>query len=260
MKYINLHKHYFKLFAFVFLAILFTNCNTKKFYKTNYAHSFIHVGSLVVDDALVNSFLTPYRSHIQKDLSKILAYNPQNLDKNDGKWQNKMTNFYADAILETATPVYSKQTGNSIDFCLLNYGGIRSTIAKGNITTRTAFDIMPFENNAVVLKVSGKVVWDLSNFIVKNKVAHPLSGIEIFVDKNSSTITHIKINNILVEKTKEYYLVTNDYLSKGGDNMQFLLNATENHSLNFKLRNMFIDYFTKIDTLNPSVKPRIIFE
>lgn len=260
MKYKNLPKQYLKLLIFVFLAFLISNCNTKKFIKTGYSQTTIVVDSLITKDRTVDNFLAPYKEHITKDLSKILAYNPENLDKNAEKWQNKMTNFYADAILETAAPVFYKQTGHTIDFCLLNYGGIRATIAKGNITTRTAFDIMPFENNAVVLKVSGNVVWDLSNFIVKNKVAHPLSGIEIFVDKNSSNISKIKINNILVEKSKDYYLVTNDYLAKGGDNMPFLLNATENHSLNYKLRNMFIAYFTKIDTLNPSVKPRIIFE
>ena len=67
-------------------------------------------------------------------------------------------------------------------------------------------------------------------------------------------------SNKSIDKNKTYYAVTNDYLAKGGDKMDFLLKSTENHSLDYKLRNMFIAYFTKIDTLNPSVKPRIIFE
>jgi 2',3'-cyclic-nucleotide 2'-phosphodiesterase (5'-nucleotidase family) len=32
-----------------------------------------------------------------------------------------------------------------MDIVLLNHGGIRSIIPKGEVTTRTAFEIMPFE-------------------------------------------------------------------------------------------------------------------
>src|SRR5690606_4282029 len=180
--------------------------------------------------------------------------------KASDKWQNSMTNFYADAILEIAQPVFEKRTGKKIDFCLLNFGGIRSTIAKGNITTKTAYDIMPFENSAVVLALKGDVVYEMADYFFKYKVAHPLSGIEIIADKNDFSVKDIKINHQSIDKNATYYVVTNDYLAKGGDRMDFFLKATESHSLDYKLRNMFIAYFTKIDTLKPSVQQRIIFE
>jgi 2',3'-cyclic-nucleotide 2'-phosphodiesterase (5'-nucleotidase family) len=34
---------------------------------------------------------------------------------------------------------------------LLNNGGIRAILPLGNVTTRTAFQIMPFENTMVVI-------------------------------------------------------------------------------------------------------------
>ncbi len=257
MKYKNLPKQYFCLIIISALSVV--SCSPKKYTNTTINSNYIEVANNVENNGEIGAFLEPYRDHITNDLSKVLAYNPQDLDRSNGKWQNPMTNFYADAIFEIAAPVFEQRTGKNIDFCLLNYGGIRATIAKGNITTRTAYDIMPFENNAVVLGLKGDAVYDLANFIIANKVAHPLSGIEIFVDKNL-IIKDLKINNKSVDKNKLYYLVTNDYLAKGGDKMDFLLKATENYSLDYKLRNMFIAYFTKIDTLNPSVKPRIIFE
>jgi len=259
MKYKNLHKQYFCLIIVSVTSLLVTNCAPKKYTNTKINTSYIEVANTVETNNDIDGFLKPYREHITNDLSKVLAYNPQDLDKAAERWQNPMTNFYADAIFEIANPVFEQRTGKKIDFCLLNYGGIRATIAKGNITSRTAYDIMPFENNAIVLGLKGETVYELANFIIANKVAHPLSGIEIFVDKNQM-IKDIKINNESIDKNKTYYVITNDYLAKGGDKMDFLLKSTENYSLDYKLRNMFIAYFTKIDTLNPSVKPRIIFE
>lgn len=259
MKYKNLRKQYFYMMIVGIASLLITNCAPKKYNNTKINTAYIEVANTIESNSAIDAFLKPYSDHISNDLSKALAYNPYDLDKTAAKWQNPMTNFYADAILEIALPVFEKQTGKKIDFCLLNYGGIRATIAKGAITTRTAYDIMPFENNAVVLALKGNVVYEMAHFIIANKVAHPLSGIEIFVDKNQM-VKDIKINNESIDKNKTYHMVTNDYLAKGGDKMNFLLKAKENHSLNYKLRNMFIAYFTKIDTLNPSVKPRIIFE
>ena len=42
--------------------------------------------------------------------------------------------------------------------------------------------------------------------------------------------------------------------------MDFFAKAVNSYPLDYKLRNMFIAYFNKIDTLKPSTKPRIIFE
>lgn len=254
------YKNYSSVFILCFTVFLMVSCGHKQYTNTKVDTAYIKISDTVAANNEIDSFLKPYSDHITADLSKILAYNPQDLDKNNGKWQNPMTNFYADAIFEIAAPVFEQRTGKKIDFCLLNFGGIRATIAKGAITTRTAYDIMPFENSAVVLALKGDVVYEMADYFFKYKVAHPLSGIEIIADKNDFSIKDIKLNQQSVDKNATYYVVTNDYLAKGGDRMNFFLKATETHTLDYKLRNMFIAYFTKIDTLKPSVQQRIIFE
>lgn len=248
---------------FLSVTVCFTfliGCAVKSFTNTRVHAKYIEIDDVVSKNDLIDAFLTPYRNHIDSDLSKVLAYNPKDLDRTSGKWQNPMTNFYADAIFEIGIPIFEKRTGKKIDFCLLNYGGIRASIAKGNITTRTAFDIMPFENSAVVLGLNGTTLYEMAKYIVDNKTAHPLSGIKIYIDKASHTIKDITIQEKSVDADRTYYVITNDYLAKGGDSMFFFLKATESYTLDYKLRNMFIAYFTKTDTLNPSTSPRIIFE
>src|SRR5690606_42052192 len=65
----------------------------------------------------------------------------------------------------------------------------------------------------------------LADYFFKYKVAHPLSRIEIIADKSDFSIKDIKINQQSVDKNATYYVVTNDYLAKGGDRMDFFLKA-----------------------------------
>lgn len=246
--------------VFSSLLILLTACSSKKIVNTEIKTHYIEVDQTVAKNQEIDNFLVPYRQHIDEDLSKVLAYNLQDLDRTSAKWQNPMTNFYADAILEIGNPVFEKRTGKTIDLCLLNYGGIRSTIAKGTITTRNAYDIMPFENSAIVLGIDGATVYEMATYFMENKTAHPLSGIEIFADKNTFSVKDIKIKGQSINKNKIYYVITNDYLAKGGDRMDFFLKAKKSYVLDYKLRNMFIAYFTKIGTLKPSTQPRIVLE
>lgn len=258
MKKNSVSKHFFNVGIGISCFLLVAACTPQKKAVTKIKGNYIEINQNIIDNTAIDSFLTPYRNHIEKDLSKVLAYNPYDLDRTEAKWQNKMTNFYADAILEQGNFIFEKRYGKKIDFCMLNYGGIRATIPKGSVTTRTAFDIMPFENSAIVLGLKGSAVYEMAQYILTNKVAHPLSGIEIIV--KNDTIKDIKINQKSIDKNTIYYVVTNDYLAKGGDNMTFFLKAQTSYPLDYKLRNMFINYFTAKDTLTPSTQPRIIFE
>lgn len=242
------------------LLLLLIGCRSPQFANTEVRTHYIEINETVQEHHRIDAFLKPYREHINADLSKVLTYNPQNLDKNSAKWQNPMTNFFADVVMEIGNPVFEKRTGKQIDFCMLNYGGIRANIAQGVITARTAYEIMPFENDAIVLGLKGNILYEMADFIMKNKTSHPLSNIEIIADKENFTVKDIKIRGNSIDKEQTYYVITNDYLAKGGDRMDFFLKAEESYPLDYKLRNMFIAYFSKTGTLKPSTQPRILFE
>ena len=53
-------------------------------------------------------------------------------------------------------------------------------------------------------------------------------------------------------------MATNDYLYNGGDRMTFFQPNEGLHVLDYKIRNVLIDYFKKQDTLNPKRDRRFI--
>ena len=57
-----------------------------------------------------------------------------------------------------------------------------------------------------------------------------------------------------------YYVATSDYLANGGDNMTFFKESTIKFDIEYKLRNMLIDYFKKVDILPNITTETIILE
>ncbi|MBT8183083.1 MAG: 5'-nucleotidase C-terminal domain-containing protein, partial [Eudoraea sp.] len=147
--------------------------------------------------------------------------------------------------------------GKDIDFVLLNHGGIRSIISKGNITTRTAYQVMPFENAVVVLDLKGKQVQELIEYLVRNKRAHPISKLHIELDAEF-TLKKALIDGKPFDINKNYLVCTNDYLANGGDRMNFFKTNDTLYVLDYKIRNALIDYFKKVDTINPKRDNRFI--
>ena len=74
-------------------------------------------------------------------------------------------------------------------------------------------------------------------------------------DKNNQP-KNILINGKAFDNNKVYYVVTSDYLSNGGDNMIFFKKGVAQYDLNYKLRNIIIDYFkeNKIITANKDIR------
>ena len=53
-------------------------------------------------------------------------------------------------------------------------------------------------------------------------------------------------------------MATNDYLYNGGGNMTFFKPNEGLYNLDYKIRNLLIDYFKKVDTINPVIDDRFI--
>ena len=122
----------------------------------------IEVNNNVKSDKEIVEFITPYKNKVDSKMDSILAYSPTNYDKKNGLLNTAIGNMMADVALKLSNPVYKARKNRDIDFVLLNHGGIRASISKGDITTRTAYNVMPFENSMVVCELDGETVEELS--------------------------------------------------------------------------------------------------
>ncbi|WP_343486083.1 5'-nucleotidase [Allomuricauda sp. d1] len=222
----------------------------------------INASQLPIDNSLpqidsIENFIAPYRKRINEVMDAPLAYAPNTLTKADGEFNTSAGNLLADAILEQASPIFKSRTGKDVDFVVFNHGGVRAIVSKGQVTTRTAYQVMPFENRIAVVELSGTAVRKMVGFLMASGRPHPIAGIQIVLDKDGS-LQSVTINGEPFDEERTYRVATSDYLVQGGDEMGFFKDRTDVHVMEYLVRNALIDYFKANDTLVNKVDHRFI--
>jgi len=250
MHYIN-----FRFAAYCTLFLMIISCSTDKKQLVKTQTSVLPISDTYQSDSLIENFILPYRTSVQKEMSKVISYTPIDLNPFDGQLESSLGNLLADLCFEQANPVFNKRTEKNIDFVLFNRGGIRAPIGKGAITNEHAFKLMPFENILVVVELTGAKILEMVEYLNKSDRAHPLSKqVKLHLENGNTAL--FTINGKAFDRSKNYFVLTSDYLQKGGDKMNFFANPVSLHELDYKFRAAIIDYFVKTDTVKTQLDER----
>lgn len=247
----------FKFLFILTILLCFASCKEDKFTLTKIEGKLIPITDSLEIDLAFDSIIKPFRDRLTEDMNTVLAYAPETYSKSDGAFNTAIGNLMADIIFEQSKGVFKTRTKHELDGVILNHGGIRSIISKGDITTKTAFEIMPFENSIVVVALKGQQIDSMMHYLASFKRAHPIQGFKLSIDKNYN-ILKSSVNGKAIDTAKTYYIATNDYLVNGGDNMRFFANNEGEYPLDYKIRNALIDYFKTVDTIHPVIDDRFI--
>jgi 2',3'-cyclic-nucleotide 2'-phosphodiesterase (5'-nucleotidase family) len=240
---------------FIYLFFLFAACKTTDSNLTKITAKNIAIDTTIVASTKIDSVIMPYKEKLTGEMERVLSYTPINLTKRSIGLQSTLGNLMADLCFEMANPIFKEKTNTSIDFSMFNSGGLRASIAAGNVTKESAFKLMPYDNELVVVNLKGDKVEELINYFIRNQKAHPLSkNINLLINDDAY---HLNIKGEKFDKNKTYSVLTSDYLQTGGDGMTFFKNPQQLTNLNYKVRDAVIDYFKKTDTLKVSIDNRV---
>ena len=154
----------------------------------------------------------------------------------------------------------------SSDIAITNGGGIRASIAKGDVKMGDVLTAFPFSNIVVGLEVKGSVIKSALEHGV-DKTPEPdgkfphISGITFTLDASKPAgqrVSNVMINGEALDVNKTYKLATNDFLSIGGDDYKMFVGAKK-YAENGLLSDVLVDYFkANNNTVNyPDNKLRI---
>lgn len=203
-------------------------------------------------DPEMEAFILPFKERMDAEMNQILTYTPIDLPK-DG-FNTPLGNLNCDMVMEESNLIYEKRHGKKIDICVLNWGGMRRSFGKGELTLKNAYELMPFDNMAWVVTMKGSQLEGMINYLSDSEFGHPIGGMT-FQPHDISSLT---IQGKPYDPNAVYTIVTNDFLLNGGDNMLFFREALTKEDLDKKLRDMIIDHFSKYDTLKVNTDKRIL--
>lgn len=218
----------------------------------------------VVADPEVAKMVDVIAKDIDEVMKVVIAKTEVALDgarENVRTKETNLGNLLTDIMLERTKSL----PGFEADVAVTNGGGIRDSIAAGDITKKMLLTVFPFPNTLAVVEVKGsdlKIALEGGLSKVEEKAGSfpQISGMSLVFDAKKPVgerITELKIGGKALDPEKTYRVATNDFLAAGGDGY-----ATFKKS---KMLNTGITFYdlmegtlSKMDKIAPTVGQRIV--
>ena len=214
----------------IIVQFFFVNCH-KHYYKQKEEYKHYSLKEQSNKNNTSDSLLR-FKLKVDAETGKVIAIAADEFTKEGA--ETTLGNFVCDALLYAGKIEFKTEP----DIIILNRGGLRINLPKGEIKVSTIFELMPFENEMVIITVLGeKLIQGLPTFLEKK---HPFYGMKVKMEKNRTV--SVLINGTKIDAAKSYVILTSDYLANGGDNISFLKEPLSIKLSSLKIRDAIINY------------------
>ena len=206
-------------------------------------------------------------AQIEEDMGQVIGTSEVDLDgvrENVRASETNLGDLITDAMLWQAG-----QDNEEVDAAITNGGGIRASIAAGDITKKSVNDVLPFGNTLYVVELTGAELLEAleaSTYCTPEPVgAFPqVAGIEFTINtgaaydagENYPGTTYAEPNSInrvtiqtvggqAFDADATYTIVTNDFMAAGGDTYYAFSAAESGYDTGISLDQVVMDYITE---------------
>ena len=210
---------------FIFAGAGLWACSSHLVVNTNVSKE--PVSKTIAADSSLNAFISPYKDSLDKRMNEVLAI--AEVDFIVQRPASNLMNWVANALFinQTKTVRLSQPV-----VCLLNTGGIRSSIGKGNVSLGDIYKVMPFDNTVVWVELPISVLPEIEAYLNKSG-GEPMANLTLIEGKLAITRSP--------ENPTHFWVITSDYLMNGGDKMNFFSKRTNINETGKLLRDVLIE-------------------
>lgn len=206
-------------------------------------------------------------AQIEEDMGQVIGTSEVDLDgvrENVRASETNLGDLITDAMLWQAG-----QDNEEVDAAITNGGGIRASIAAGDITKKSVNDVLPFGNTLYVVELTGAELLEAleaSTYCTPEPVgAFPqVAGIEFTINTGAAydagenypgttyaepasinRVTILTVGGQAFDADATYTIVTNDFLAAGGDTYYAFSAAESGYDTGISLDQVVMDYITE---------------
>jgi 2',3'-cyclic-nucleotide 2'-phosphodiesterase (5'-nucleotidase family) len=206
----------------------------------------VEVNSVYDHENRIDSIVQPYKKDLEKEMLEVIAHADHDFTK--GRPNGTLNNWATDALLDNQLRT---SKGQRQVMSLLNVGGLRNPISKGDVTVGDIFKLMPFDNNVVWVEMPIEVLPEIEAYLRK-RGGEPVGMVKIEKGK-------IRFLDP-ISNSKTFWIITSDYLMNGGDNMSFFEKKVSFENDGVLLRDVFLEEVKMQKVLRYNNEERITFE
>ena len=227
--------HRIKLIPITILLILSSSCSHKIWTITQSSSSKIAIDSNTEATADKNyeAYLQPIKQKVDAQMNEVIGEATENMRGHAP--ESLLSNFSADVYRQAA----SEFLGENVDLSIVNLGGLRTEIPAGNITVGKIFELMPFENELVIVWLKGDKLLELLQYFA-GMGGEGVSGLRMAIKNGKAA--DISIDTKPLDINKLYSIATNDYLAGGNDKMVQLAQYSKRVNTGKTVRKVLLDY------------------
>lgn len=222
----------FRWSALLLTSVFLSSCVNQYKIAQSQREAYPINANMETDSSVISKYL-PYKLRMDSQMNEVIGYSAIALSKKYVGGETLLGNFFSDAALQQALKIDSK-----IDFAFPSTnGGLRNDLPKGAITLSNIFELMPFENELLVVTLKGSDVKALADRIASSN-GQPVAGITFQIRNNQAS--DIQIAGQPFDRNKNYRVLTSDYIAGGGDGVNIFKNALSRTVLGLKVRDALI--------------------
>lgn len=232
------------------LIVTLVSCSPRAWTVTQATSSRIAIDSTTeaIADKSYEEYLLPYKQRIDAEMNEVIGQAAETMRAHAP--ESLLSNFSADVYLQAA----SAFSGSRVDISIVNLGGLRTVVPAGDITVRKVFELMPFENELVILWLKGDKLNDLLQYFA-SMGGQGVSGLRMTIENGKAT--NITINAQQLDSEKLYTIATNDYLAGGNDKMEQLAQYDKRTNTGLKIRTLLLDYIKNETRKGNKIEPKL---
>jgi len=228
-------------FCPLIIAILFAvSCNTSyKAENVQYSNYRIHQND--AGSKSLTSVIKPYSDSVSKLMDVVIGYNEVQLERK--RQVNVLGYFMTDAYLQMARQKMNAQ----VDAAFMNSGGVRlPDLPAGAITQGKIYELMPFDNLMVLLKVKGSLLKQYLDTLASNDGVIE-SGITMQIV--NKTAEQVRVGGKPLDSNADYIIAHSDYVAMNSNLLKNINRITNG----YLLRDAILDYVKSINKENKKI-------
>jgi len=202
-------------------------------------------------DLTVETYMSHLKQEKDKKMDRVIGVSKEMLTSFSP--QSPLSNLLVDMLFEWGNNDLLSKKMQPADLALLNFGGIRTALPKGNITIGDIYEIAPFDNLVTYIFVKGSELQKMFAGFTEIRNA-PMANVQTtYKDGN---LLSFSIGGMPLDHNKIYTLVTINFLATGGDGFLSNVNFESKLLTNTLLRDIYIDGIKKKTAQNIEIESK----